>query len=155
MSKSDNFPSDRVSELNHQLLHEMTFHHLGVFVSSLDVGIEYLERLFPIIKFGSVFHDAELKVSIQFIYMNDGTCIELVAPYGDGNPVDGVLKSKRNILNHLAFQVKNFDSTLNYYRQLGCLMLSEPKPALAFQGARVVFFLTKIGLIIELVELLI
>lgn len=130
----------------------MQFDHIGVFVKTLDQGRAGLLEMLPIAKVGQVFHDPLLKVSVQFLHDTSGICYELVAPNGEGNPVDAVLADKRSILNHVAYKVADFDAGVEQLRQARCMPLGMPQPAVAFGGARVVFFLTPLRMIVELVE---
>jgi methylmalonyl-CoA/ethylmalonyl-CoA epimerase len=131
----------------------MKFDHIGIFCKNLELGRKNLIEIFPIINLSDEFHDPLLKVSVQFLYDENNFCYELVAPNGEGNPVDSILKNKKNILNHIAYKVTDFDLTIEKYRNCGSLPLNLPQPAVAFNGARVIFFLTPIGIIVELIEL--
>lgn len=130
----------------------MRFHHLGIFVSNLQIGCEVLSSIYNITYYSDVILDQNLKVKIQFLNDEFGVCYELVAPYGGGNPVENILKSGKNILNHIAYTVEDLDSEYDRLRKVGCIPLGVPKPAVAFGGSRVVFFLTKLRYIIELIE---
>jgi len=130
----------------------MEFHHLGIFVKDIDAGYEYLQDLLPITPSSKIFHDDSLRVSVKFFEDSSGLLYELVAPYLPNNPVDNALKDGKNILNHIAYKTKKFDAMISHYRENGCFVLGEPKPAKAFNNARVVFLLTKLNLIIELIE---
>ena len=130
----------------------MKFDHIGIFVRSLVVGRDHFKNLLNITDESEEYHDDVLKVSIQFLYDESGICYELVAPNGDGNPVDPILSGKKNILNHTAYKVRDLDLQIAKFRENGCVQLGHPKTALAFNGARVVFFLTPLDFIIELIE---
>jgi len=130
----------------------MQFDHIGVFVKTLDQGRAHFQEILPIAKVGQVFHDPLLKVSVQFLHDTSGICYELVAPNGEGSPVDAVLAEKRNILNHVAYTVADFEAGVEHLRQAGCIPLGAPQPAVAFAGARVVFFLTPLRMVIELID---
>ena len=130
----------------------MKFDHIGIFVKQLDYGFKKFEELFKIAKASKIYNDQLLQVSVQFLYDCQNICYELVAPYGPKNPVDAVLKAGNNNLNHLAYKSPNFDIEVLRLRQRGCIPLGEAKPALAFSGARVIFFLIPLKLILELIE---
>jgi methylmalonyl-CoA/ethylmalonyl-CoA epimerase len=130
----------------------MKFHHIGIFVNDLKYGNEILSGLHKIVKSSEVIFDNNLKVKIQFLTDEFGLCYELVAPYGIGNPVENLLKSGKNILNHIAYQVQDFEASYERLRNLGCIPITLPQPAVAFGGSRVVFFITKLRYIIELIE---
>ena len=130
----------------------MQFDHIGVFVPSLSEGRETLKQLLPIVREGPEIEDNGLKVAVQFLYDRADICYELVAPLGVGNPVDPVLSDKKNILNHIAYQCTDFDDEITRFREQGAVPLGPPQPAKAFGGARVVFFLTPLRMIVELIE---
>jgi len=130
----------------------MRFDHIGIFVQSLEKGRFHLSELFQIIDFTDPLDDYGLKVSVQFCTDSSGIRYELVSPLGEDNPVSGILKSGKNVLNHVAYRVENIELEIQRLRENGCLPFGEPTPALAFSGRRVVFLLTPLRFIIELVE---
>lgn len=134
------------------MIKNITFHHIGIFVNNIDSGYEYLQNLMPINQSSQRFNDKNLRVSVQFFEDESGLLFELVAPYLPDNPVDNVLKDGKNILNHIAYKTNGFDETLEWYRKNGCFIIGAPRAALAFDQARVAFVLTKLNLIIELIE---
>lgn len=131
---------------------QMNFDHIGIFVKDIKIGLKHLKATFPITRYSQEYKDPLLKVIVQFCYDKDDICYELVAPYGDNNPVDSVLISNNNILNHIAYTSKTFDQTVKDLRKKGCVPLVVAKPAIAFDGARVIFFLTPLRMILEIIE---
>lgn len=130
----------------------MKFHHIGLFVADLDVGRRHLQGLLPIASTSTVIEDVGLKVRVQFCTDQSGVRYELVAPFGEGNPVDGALASGKGILNHVAYTVADLDAALTAVRAQGCIPLGRPQPAVAFGGQRVMFFMSPQRFIIELIE---
>lgn len=130
----------------------MKFDHIGIFVKDLNYGYDQLSKLIEIDRKSQVYSDPLLHVLVQFCFDNNGVCYEIVSPYGENNPVDTVLKRGVNILNHIAYKTSQFDDSVLKFRDAGCIPLGKPQPAVAFNGARVIFFLTPLKLIIELVE---
>lgn len=130
----------------------MKFDHIGIFVEELHSGYDKLSKLFRISRKSIIFDDPLLRVSVQFFYDEQGICYELVAPNGADSPVDSVLKNGTTSLNHIAYKTNEFDNTISNLRKGGCVPLGIPQPALAFEGARVIFFLTPLKLIFELIE---
>ena len=130
----------------------MKFDHIGVFVTTLSYGSEEIKTMFNVLSESEVFNDKQMSVSVQFLYDPDDICYEIVAPYGDKSPVDNVISSKKNILNHVAYKVKNFDEKISEYINLRCIPLGKPINAVAFNNARVIFVLSPLGFIIELIE---
>ena len=130
----------------------MKFDHIGIFVKNLQFGSKHLTRLFEIKKKTNIIHDPLHKVSVQFFYDKNNICYELVAPKGKKNPVSSILKQNKNILNHVAYKSKNFQKDITKLRKLGCIPLGKPKPARAFKGANIIFFLSPLKIIIEVIE---
>ena len=130
----------------------MIFNHIGIFVKSINIGKSFISKILKIKKKSKVINDKKMGVRVQFFYDNSGICYEIVAPLGKKNPVNEVLKSKKNILNHIAYISKNFDNDQKKLRKIGCLPISIIYKAKAFHGSRVIFYLTPIGYIIELIE---
>jgi methylmalonyl-CoA/ethylmalonyl-CoA epimerase len=130
----------------------MIFDHIGLFVRDLASGNKRLAALFPIVRITDPIEDPLLKVRIQFAIDESGIRYELVAPFGEGNPVDGVLASGKNILNHVAYRVPAFDTAVARLESEGCVPLGPALPAVAFGGARVIFFYTPLKFIVELID---
>lgn len=130
----------------------MRFDHLGVFAKTLEQGRAVLQEILPIAVVSEPFHDPLLKVCVQFLSDASGIRYEIVAPNGEGNPVDAVLAEGRGILNHVAYRVTDFEDRIGRLREARCIPLGEPRPAVAFGGARVIFFLTPLRMIVELIE---
>jgi len=130
----------------------MRFDHIGIFVGDLEGARAKIESVLPVHTWGSVFDDRGLNVRVCFGEDDAGLRYELVAPLGSPNPVSGVLKSERNILNHVAYRVDDLDLAAAAFRATGAVPTGPAKPALAFAGARVMFFLTNLGFMIELIE---
>jgi methylmalonyl-CoA/ethylmalonyl-CoA epimerase len=130
----------------------MEFHHIGIFTRSLDEGRKYFFDIFKIIDVFEPIDDTGICVSIQFLKDQSGILYELVAPLGSSNPVTGVLNSGKSILNHIAYHVTDLDKEILRMRNSRCIPLGSPKPAIAFQNKRVIFFLTPMNFIIELIE---
>lgn len=130
----------------------MQFDHIGVFVRDLVHGREQLAALLPIERWTEPVDDPLIKVRIQFGIDVSGIRYELVAPLGEGNPVDGALAAGTNLLNHVAYSVADIDAELRRLRRLRCIPTGPPRPAVAFDGRRVVFLLTPLGFIMELIE---
>lgn len=130
----------------------MIFDHIGIFVREIDSGRELLSRTLPIRRESEIFEDPLIRVRVQFLYDASDICYELVAPLGEGNPVDGVLKSRKNVLNHVAYRVDDIDAAVARMVGEGAFALGPPRPAVAFGGKRVAFLMTTLNFIVELVE---
>lgn len=130
----------------------MKFNHIGIFVKTLSEGREHISNIIDIKKLSQEFHDKSLKVSVQFITDKSGITYEIVSPFGAHNPVDKVLNENKNILNHIAYTTDQFDKEVKKLRNNGCAPLGVAQKALAFNYSKVIFFITPLNFIIELVE---
>ena len=55
-------------------------------------------------------------------------------------------------LHHLCYLVEDLETSLTRLRAKGCLITSPPKPAVAFEGRRVAFLVTRERQLVELLE---
>ena len=88
----------------------MEFDHIGIFVSSLSIGRNHLEKLLLVQDWTESVDDPIQKVSVQFANDLSGIKYELVAPYGIDNPVEPLLTQSKNILNHVAYCVDDIEA---------------------------------------------
>ncbi|MDC1035052.1 VOC family protein [Alphaproteobacteria bacterium] len=91
-------------------------------------------------------------VKIKFLKESSGIIYEIVAPLGNNSPVTGVIVRGHGFLNHIAYTTERFDEEINRLRSEGMVPLGPRKKAKAFLGAKVCFFLTRLGYIIELID---
>jgi methylmalonyl-CoA/ethylmalonyl-CoA epimerase len=129
----------------------MRFDHIGVFVPSLEEGRRHLEGLLGVTRWTEPVDDPGLRVFVQFGLDDSGVRYELVAPNGEKNPVSGALARGANLLNHVAYRVEDLESAMARLRAGGAMPLGPPRPARAFDGASVVFYLTPLRFVVELI----
>ena len=130
----------------------MKFHHIGLFVHSLERGVDEMNKMCEIEHVSDCIEDDLIGVKIIFLKDSSGIVYELVAPFGGNSPVTGVLCRGHGFLNHLAYTTDQFDLELLRLRELRMVPLGPAKKAKAFDGRRVAFFLTKLNYIIEIIE---
>jgi methylmalonyl-CoA/ethylmalonyl-CoA epimerase len=130
----------------------MRFDHIGIVVDDIAKGKRFLSESFGIELWTEVFDDPGIGVFVQFGKGTDGPCYEIIAARGEASPVSGVLRSGKNILNHIAYLVPDLDLAAKSFQMLGCLPISEPKPAVAFNGHRVQFLSSPLKFLLELIE---
>ena len=73
-------------------------------------------------------------------------------PNGTDSSVQRSLIEGKNLLNRIAYKVGDFNLKILEYRRKVCISLGKAQPAVGFGGARVVFFLTPLEIIVELIE---
>lgn len=131
----------------------MKLHHIGLVVPTLAPGVAYCRDVLGISRFSDAVHDPLQQVWVQFAYADEGVCYELVAPASDDSPVSQALNTRHNLLNHLAYAVPDLALAAATLRHQRHMPLGVAKPAIAFDGALVQFFLSPLGHLVELVEI--
>ncbi len=128
------------------------FHHVGVAVREMQSAIPLYKKLFNYGLVSGPFDDPVQCVTVSFLSRGVGdTVIELVSPLGPKSPIDGVLK-KGGGTYHVCYEVPDLIPAINHLTEQGCLMLSEPVPAVAFEMRKIVWLMTETGLLIELLQ---
>jgi methylmalonyl-CoA/ethylmalonyl-CoA epimerase len=130
----------------------MIFDHIGVVVKDLAVGRQFLIDALKVSRWSAVFDDPVNGVVLQFGADGQGVCYELLQPAGDNSPVKAALATGRSILNHLAYLVTDLEVAAEKLMSDDCIPTSEPKPAIAYGGRRIQFFVTPLNMIVELIE---
>jgi hypothetical protein len=119
----------------------------------MEEGKKYLENSLGIEQWSKIIKDENQKVSIMFGKVDEGNFFyELLVPLNSSSPIFNSLKRGINIVNHVAYSLKNFDKNIEIIRELGSIQLMKPAPAVAFKGARIVFFMNKLGFITEFID---
>ena len=130
----------------------MQFDHIGLVVPDLASGVAYCRDVLGLNRFSVAVEDPLQRVWVQFVHDEHGLCYELVAPVGEDSPVTQVIKTRRNVINHLAYRVPSLQEGAVRLREQRHLPLGPSQPAVAFGGAHVQFFLSPLGHIVELIE---
>lgn len=130
----------------------LIFDHVGLVVRDIVRGEEALGKLLPVAAWTKQFDDVQLGVSVKFSRDASGIVYELIAPLGENSPVAKTALSRIGVINQLAYRVPDISAGLLHMRNAGATPTGPAKPAVAFGGALVQFFLTPLGFIIELIE---
>tara|TARA_B100000035_G_scaffold94563_2_gene80085 strand:- start:5164 stop:5586 length:423 start_codon:yes stop_codon:yes gene_type:complete len=132
---------------------DLNFHHLGILSESMEIGQKYLEDNLGVVDWGNIIEDERQGVLIKFgkIYKSN-FFYELLTPLNEDSPIFNFLKKKINIMNHVAYSLKNFDKNIEIIKNNGSMQISKPVPAIAFNNLRIVFLVNKLGFITEFIE---
>ena len=129
----------------------LVFNHIGIFVKNIKKNEKYITSLFNISKKSRLVLDKKIGIKAKLYYDKDKICYELVEPYGKKNPVSGFLKKGSNILNHIAYSTNNLDKSMEQLRDKEFMQISIIKYSKLFKS-RIVFFLSPLNYIIEIIE---
>lgn len=135
-----------------QSIESLSFDHIGIVVADIEMGLTQLRNCIPLIARTVVFDDAVLGVSVCFVKDRTGVVFELISPFGTASPITSVLKKKVNQLNQIAYRCDDISEAGRLLREADALPLGNPKPAVAFGGALVQFFYSRLGFVIEIIE---
>lgn len=128
--------------------------HVGVAVPSLNSATETLSTLFGYRVVSGPFNDPIQKVSVNFLTQSDNDVaeIELIAPLGQDSPITAMLAKSGGGAYHLCFETSDIEQALVHAKNNGCIVVSGPVPAVAFNGRRIAWIYTKSRQLFELVE---
>ncbi|MCI0486186.1 MAG: VOC family protein [Blastocatellia bacterium] len=131
----------------------MKFSHLGVAVQNIERAVSVYRDLFGYRVLSGPFDDSTQKATVCFIGTGGegDLVIELVAPLEDDSPVNRML-AKGASAYHICYEVDDIDRTLADSREKGCVIVSKPVPAVAFEGRRIAWFYTPTRQLVEVVE---
>ena len=128
-------------------------HHLGCVVPSISTVAEAFAASISASWDGHIIHDPLQRVRVAFFRPADARnpVYELVEPAGDNSPVTNFLK-KGGGLHHVCYEIDDLELGLKEASGAGWLMVSPPKPAVAFGGRRIAWIYSKDRLLMELLE---
>ena len=132
---------------------QLTMHHVGVAVSSIGQALPSYREIFGYELLSGPFSDPIQRVKVCFVGKKEAQppMIELVEPEGDHSPVNRYL-AKGIGAYHVCYATPDIELALTHVRAKGCMVVSQPVPAVAFNGRRIAWFLTPTHQLIELLE---
>jgi|SRR5450756_2256115 len=128
--------------------------HVGVAVPALDPAAAMLSTLFGYKLVSGPFDDPIQKVAVNFLSNSDKdeAQIELIAPLSPDSPVQSMLSKGNGGAYHLCFETTDIDLALEHAVKNGCIVVSKPVPAVAFEGRRIAWIYTRSKQLFEFVE---
>jgi methylmalonyl-CoA/ethylmalonyl-CoA epimerase len=130
----------------------MRFDHLGIVVSDLASGRHQLEGAFGITRWTQEYLDPLQEVHAQFGRCPSGICYELVAPQSASSPVARAAAAKANPIHHVAYLVDNLPEQRAQLVSQGFVATGEAKPGIVFGDRPIQFFVSRLRLLVELIE---
>lgn len=124
----------------------MKLDHIGIATKSIHKQLEDYRKILSVKHISDVVYDPIQESYLCIIELDDGIRLELV----EGKPVENYL-SKGILMYHMCYKVENLEEKISQILCQGGVLVSEPRQAVLFEGRRVAFLYTRIGLI-ELLE---
>lgn len=131
----------------------ITFHHLGVAVSDLEKAQAFYSQAFGYRMVSGPYDDPIQQVRVCFLALaaQRSATLELVCPSNSTSPVN-IYLAKGAGAYHLCFEVDDITTALDQLWQSGCVVVSQPVPAVAFGGRRIAWCFAPTRQLVELVE---
>ncbi|MDQ2840421.1 MAG: VOC family protein [Acidobacteriota bacterium] len=141
-----------MSELGDPLGFDLRLHHIGFVVSDIESSARGFVDSLGMTWDGAIYKDPKQKVKVTFLATGPFCAqIELVAPDAEDSPVNKFLH-RGGGQHHLCYQVKDIDRALAVFRSRKASIVQRPCPAVAFEGRRIAWFITREKLVVELLE---
>ena len=131
---------------------QWAFDHLAIVVKAVEKGRSTLSQALGVKEWTQVIDDPVNGVRLQFGRCPSGMVYELLEPIDHSSPVHAALTSRKALLNHIAYRVDDLDRGAERLYAAGCSPAGAPKPAVAYGGALIQFFVTPERFIVELIE---
>lgn len=128
-------------------------HHVGLVVAAIEPVADHLARHLHGAWDGRIHHDPHQNVRVGFLTSAAGgaSSIELVEPADQSSPVTAFLR-RGGGLHHLCYEVDDLEAQLRRCREEGALLVRPPLPAVAFDGRRICWTLSRERLLVEWLE---
>jgi methylmalonyl-CoA/ethylmalonyl-CoA epimerase len=132
---------------------QFTFHHLGVAVSDLEQASAFYSQTFNFQLVSGPYDDPIQKVRACFLGLNSHSAvtIELICPLDNTSPVNSYL-AKSIGAYHICYEVEEIGAALDKLWRSGCVVITQPVPAVAFAGRKIAWCFTPTRHLVELVE---
>ncbi len=134
-------------------LQALTLHHVGFVVAAIAPAMDGFLHSLNATWDEKIFEDPLQKVKVAFLTTRPGEPqIELIEPASEKSPVRKFLLEKGGGLHHFCYQTGSLEAELKAFRSRRAILVQHPRPAVAFDGRRIAWVLTRENLLVELLE---
>jgi len=126
--------------------------HVGFVAKSIEeVGDRFAKSIGTTCSH-EIIHGPLQVVNVSFIRGSNplGGAVELVEPAGENSPVLRFLQQGGGF--HLYYDVEQLEEQLRLNRSIGGVIVRSPLPAVAFEGQRIAWVVTKDTILLEFLE---
>lgn len=130
----------------------MKIEHIGIAVMNLEESLEKWTNLLSL-RVRGVEEITERGVKVASLELDGGPSIELVAPCGEGSPVEKFLKEKGEGIHHFSFEVQDIEAVIRELKGRGIQFIHN-EPQKGAEGSRIAFIHPRNfnGVLLELKE---
>lgn len=129
---------------------ELTLHHIGIAVNSIDESVEHYQTLFGEGSISKKYYIASEQVNVCFINIGRDTFIELVEATSEDSGI-ARLRRKGYTYYHMAYLVNNIEESVYGLVSMNYRAMSFFNSE-AFGGKRCIFLFSPDSHLIELIE---
>jgi methylmalonyl-CoA/ethylmalonyl-CoA epimerase len=127
-------------------------HHIGYLVTDIFKAAEEFSERFGYTIESPIIEDPQQTACVQFLRQPAALhWLELIAPNGAGSKLAKALE-RGGGMHHFCYEVASIGLASETLRHQGMLPLGDAKPAVAFSGRPIAWFMDRGKLLVELVE---
>jgi len=133
---------------------DFRFAHIGVAVAQIEPALRHYQDILGYQLISGPFDDPIQRVRVCFIKRPNpehDPQVELIAPLDDKSPIQRVLSAGGGAY-HICYEVNDIEKTLATCRSKGCLIVSQPVPAVAFGGRKIAWMYLPSRQLVELLQ---
>ncbi len=131
---------------------DLRLHHIGFVVANIEESIKGFQNSLGMSWNGAIYADATQKVKVTFLATGPSCAqIELVEPASADSPVAKFL-GRGGGQHHVCYEVNDIEHALSVFKSRKASIAQRPCPAVAFDGRRIAWFITRERLVVELLE---
>ncbi|HEY7209586.1 MAG TPA: VOC family protein [Bryobacteraceae bacterium] len=132
---------------------EMRLHHVGYVVADMESAIRGFQHSLGMAWDGQIHHDPMQRVRVTFLATGPNCAqIELIEPAGEKSPVAQFLNTRGGGQHHLCYEVGDIERALAVFKARKAAIVQRPCAAVAFEGRRIAWLITREKLVVELLE---
>lgn len=130
----------------------LRFHHLGLASCREEDSVKFLQGLGYDI--GDRIHDPLQNVYLRFCQSEAMPDVEIIMPTDSAGPLDRILNNAETDFYHTCYETSDLESSQQSFKAQGIrvICVSQPKPAVLFDGKYVSFYTVRGFGLLELLE---
>lgn len=116
----------------------IAFHHVGIVTKKLSEAIGIYQSMGYLLCGNKVYRDPIQHAEIALM-SDQGPLMELISPIDELSPAYNLLKKNGSMAYHTCYEVEDLSKYVEQSRKSGFIQVTEPSPAVAFDGRIITF----------------